>query len=664
MRNKCIIAILIVALCLGALVGCAPAQPEQPIYYDAEYAQPEQVQTVVLCDGGESEYKVLIPADFDEIEKYASEELCLFIEKATGCELKVVTDEGLTYNENDKYISIGETSLKTESDITVDFSEYGRDGFVIKYVDNSYVICGGGSYGSLYGVYEFLHQAIGWETYSADEIYYNNVTKLETAKYNLSDVPAFASRTGGYFEGRNDPYSCARLRTFSANFDGVFGNDDWCLSGWVHNLYRVMPAEKYNNPKNAEPDHPEWYQGGQLCLSNAELRDEFASRFIGIINDNPSVTNFLISNMDNLTYCQCDNCMWYNRRYDRYEGEFDVNLECSKRDNLGRSVLQMEFTNYVAEKVWNALASDPKRQSEVKVVYCAYYHSEQAPVEEVNGEWVAIKDEYVDCTPFRNVAVMYACINSGFYYELTDEKHNADTKRILDGWKALGVGMYGYVYGNNFNRTAEWFDDFSSVQKNMQYFANEGGGHWFFTENASSSKQAVSFQILRQYVYSKLQWNPNLDINELIDDFMLNYYKAGAEKMREYYDYIRLYYDTKFHKKEVDGEITGVLGHIGFEYGAGYHDFNSLLQMNDILSNAVTIVKNAGYDSFNETKLVNRIKAESLTVRYYLLNYCQKSIDDVTYVNLVEDFRKDANELEIFNDANKLCDAWLGAIEG
>ena len=198
----------------------------------------------------------------------------------------------------------------------------------------------------------------------------------------------------------------------------------------------------------------------------------------------------------------------------------------------------------------------------------------------------------------------------------------------------------------------------------MQFFAEEGGGKWFFTENASGSKQAVSFQILRQYVYSKLQWNPYLDLNDLVDEFMVNYYKAGSEKMKEYYEYLRLYYDTKLHQKEVNGEITGVMGHIGFVYGSWYHDFNSLLQMNDILTKAIETVEKAGYDAFTTTKLVNRIKAESMTVRYYLLECCQKDIDALTYTKLVEEFRKDANELEIFSDAEKMCDAWLSAIKG
>ncbi len=653
MKNKLLVKILIVVLCMATLVGCST--PEVT-YYDAEY-NGETVEKVLLCNNGASEYKVLLSAEADEIEDYSAKELQLFIKESTGCDLEIVNDAEFNYTASDKYISIGETALKDQKGVTVDFDTYGRDGYIIKFVDNSYLICGGGSYGSLYGVYEFLNRAIGWEPYAVDEIYYQKAVKLETEKYDISDIPAFKNRTGGYFEGREDAYATARLRTYSANFDGIFGNDNWTLQGWVHNIFKVMPHEKY------QKDHPEWYQGSQLCLSNTEMREEFAKRFVEIVKNNPSVSQFAISNADNENYCTCDNCMAYNRNYDNYEGEFDEGLKPSQRDNTGRSVLQMEFTNYVARKVKEALADNPQRQKEVKVVYVAYYHSEKAPV-----KWNESENKYepitADCVPEDNVAVMYACIRAGFYYELMDEVHNAKTKPILDGWASLGAQMYGYVYGNHFQRTAEWFDDFSSIQKNMQYFAEVGGGNWFFSENASGSKQSVAFQNLRQYVYSKLQWNPYLDMNELIDDFMVNYYKAGAQKMKSYFDYVRLYYDTKLHELEVDGKISGAMGSIGFEYTSAYHDYNSLLQMNDIITSAKNEVEKAGYDEFTKTKLINRIKAESLTVRYYLLENFREKMDSATYVALVESFRKDATALEIFSNVDSLCNVWLGAVEG
>lgn len=48
--------------------------------------------------------------------------------------------------------------------------------------------------------------------------------------------------------------------------------------------------------------------------------------------------------------------------------------------------------------------------------------------------------------------------------------------------------------------------------------------------------ESGEFGELRAYVMSKLMWDPSLDVEELISDFMAAYYGAAAEQMTDYLD--------------------------------------------------------------------------------------------------------------------------------
>ena len=49
------------------------------------------------------------------------------------------------------------------------------------------------------------------------------------------------------------------------------------------------------------------------------------------------------------------------------------------------------------------------------------------------------------------------------------------------------------------------------------------------------------FGDLYNYLVGKLMWNTELDMQELIDDFMEHYYKSGAQYMKECLSLIRTY---------------------------------------------------------------------------------------------------------------------------
>lgn len=725
--KKILLIALSVILCLSFVVGCSAPEAQGPTYYDATYA-PETttpIEKLTLTSNGATEYKIVIPKDAGEIVTYAGEELKLYFDKATGTNIQIVTDEGLTYSETEgKYLSVGNTVVKTATGVVADFAELDRDGFVIKTVNDDYVMCGGGDYGTLYSVYEFLHQAFGWETYAADEIYFEKVAVAEVAKLDFKDKPAFKNRTGGYFEGRTDAYFTAKLRTYADYGLGIFGEDLWGV--WGHSNTGIMNCNRINlnvegclAQEYTTKSHPQFFGGEQLCFSNDELIDAFAINLAECVWQKPNQLYFMMGHADNENFCRCAECSAYDIVYGSSNPEVT---------NRGRSVLMMEFFNGVCKKVnecvraryvsvaeegeiitvdldgdgtaeTQSTAKAEARVAEIRLITFAYGFTIEPPVDEngnlltdtvslsvkkveneddINAGRYDIKVKEVigyeqdGTTPIRgdvyynierltnkpisvsvtedNGVIMIAPLGGSFdyYHEMTDEKYNARGLKVVQGWAKASPRVVGYMYGNNFGTYAEWFDDFSSLPANYQLYADLGiEAGWAFSENSSGVKGSVAFQALRSYVYSKIQWNPWFDTNELIDDFMNNYYKVAAPYLKEYYEFLRYYYATKMHEGELNGDLTGKMN-TSFVFGTQLNDFPAVLQMCNLLNDAVKAVENSSYDEYTKIKLTNRVKLESITMRYMLLYRFADYLADSVYVDVLNSYIDDCKMLEVY----------------
>ena len=636
--KKLLLITLSLSLCISFLVGCAPTEPttpETPTYYDAEYASVSEEGKLTLVEDSETEYKIVIPKEASEIVSYAADELKLFLDDATGVDFSIVTDNTVAYSENSKFLSVGETTIMQSAGVTVDYSVTKRDGYVLKTVGNSYVMCGGGDYGTLYSVYEFLNRAIGWETYAIDEIYYEKSEDLKVNKLDVLDVPAIESRTGGYFEGRENAYFCAKLRTYANYGIGIFGQNLWAYGvHWIHNYRDILNACGLTI-------QPEWLGStgsSQICLTNEGTRNAMATSIIKYINEHPDVTYYCISQEDNSGVCQCSKCSVY----DNYYG---VDKD-GEQIELGRSLLTIEFMKDILARVRSAIGVE--KYNKCTFVSCAYAYNMEAPItwSESEGKYVPYKDSAV-VPDELNMSFMFAPYKRDFDYNYmaVDPEHNARWKRIVEGYRILCPNMICYAYGNNFGLAFEWFDDFSSYAANVKYFA-EHGNAWFFSENSSGSKQSVQFQALRSYVYSKLQWNPYLDMNELIDDFMENYYKTGSEAMKAYWEYLRLQYNTIFHDKLMDG--TGEKLHNAWmNWSSIYNSYESVVQRLDYIDQAIKATENSSLDEFTKAKVLRRIKLEQLTDMRNLLKYHENKLSNAVFEDLLAQMKQDLKDLEV-----------------
>lgn len=651
--KKLVVLLLILVMTFSAssfLFGCNP--PEAPTDEPVINENTE----VLVYDGKKSDYKIVIPANADEYENFAKDELVTFFEQGTGVKLEVITDEGLTHNADNKYFSLGRTSLLSSANITISDTELGRDGYKLVSKDNTLYICGGGSYGTVYGVYKYLETALGWLPLAPDEIIVNTVPRLYLPDCDFKDVPDLEHRTGGhYVTAQNERLFAMRSRTYAGHGYGMFHSDIWGI--WAHTHFSLMPLGTYSTL------HPEWYSADktQLCLSNTEMRAEMVESIKKRIIKNPDAELFMVGQEDTATFCNCEACT------KNMEAIGDISGDV----NGARSALMMDFINDIATKI-DEWAKEAYPGRKILIGTFAYQRTEAPPAKKnEQGEYElyqipnmlydSVRDSegnlktrtvtYNTPKAKDNVFVLIAPIYADWASPINDPVHNASTKIILEGWHAASDKVAVWAYCNNFNMYLEYFDNINSWATNYQVY-EDLGVFYVYDESGQSGKANMMFQTMMNYIKSQIMWENTQNVDDLITKFMKGYYKEAYEPMRKLFDLMRTYFTTRKQEMfEADGSYVGTGIWLGdankAELKKDFWRLGVLEQLIAYCDEAHALIDNATYDDAGRETMHLRITQESLTPRLYMLQLFAADIEKTKYLNMVDEFEADMANLGI-----------------
>ena len=126
------------------------------------------------------------------MEKTAATELKKGIQRTTG---------SLTSKGKNAVVHIGDTAFARSKNINV--KQMPAESWIVKNFDNHVVIAGGGSRGTLYGVWHFLEDFIGMRFWNHDEEYLPPKKDRNFNKLDASGKPFFAMRE--VYTGPNIP---------------------------------------------------------------------------------------------------------------------------------------------------------------------------------------------------------------------------------------------------------------------------------------------------------------------------------------------------------------------------------------------------------------------------------------------------------------------------
>ncbi len=563
-----------------------------------------------LVKDGKSDYKIVLSKDATNYETYAAEELALYIKEATNCAIDCVTDEGRGFNENDKVISLGETNVLRGSGVKVDYNQLKRDGFVIKRLGNTLILCGGGGYGTLYAVYEFLHQQLDWEAYAVNEIYYKKTPNVKVLDFDFTDKPAIEHRHGGWYASQRDAYFSAKWRTYAGEGGMLFNENAWFY--FPHALYRILPPSEYRE------EHPDWYSNStstsQPCFTNEALKAQFIINLKKIILENPGVIFFPFGLEDYPNVlCACDSCLDAISKYKA-------------------SGMVVRWTNEIVAEIIKWKESE-KMDRELYFPVLAYYETKVPPLND--------NDEPIDksCILNEYSPVIYADIEADSYLPYTDKEMEASVN-MYSGWLKCSTNNMSYYYTGSFTRNFEWVDNVYAHTENYRLSA-DFNAMYLLDDASNSTYQGQAFQQMYGYVYAKLKWNPDVDTNALINDYITHYYREAAEEVRSYYYLMKL---------QVAQQVENSGKKYSFNSNRDFEAFNKgvLEQGLSLLKAGVAKIQNSdAYTDAEKGVYIQRVEAEMLTPLYYILDGFAGSYTKDGYLQRLEEMKTLINKYGI-----------------
>lgn len=547
MKNKkflcLILAAAILLSSLAALAGCRKKEP-LPAPGEDLTSMGTHIMTAPDTDyefitASKTDYTVVIPNITTENLRTARDEFVYLFDKATGIELKVISDLDITHNAANKYISIGETALLKSAAVEIDKEALGSDGVRIITKDKSVFLVGGSDKGTVYAVYDFMQIYFNFDVYYKDCIEIDFVTDAKLKDFDVTDIPDFHFRAlnyGLYSDGGityDEKMFADRMRNSGGrgtNFLPIHsepGNPD-SARGVSTNAGIILPREKL------EGDHPEWFSdnGDQWCYTAHGDEEQFELMVQAVADrityslelynpiDFPQYNIATVTQQDNGSYCTCDACRESLDHYGTMAGTVII------------------FMNQVADIV-DEWMKDPQNaeyyREDFTIIFFAYHWTQIAPAKlnETTGKHEPIDDKVI----LRDNLGIYFAQTYNRLTSIYDSKNDASRANV-DAWGVLTDAMYFWTYATNFRGYLYPLDrgGFNNAES-YRYFASKSNKFFFKQSQSDTSGTLTAFYNLDMYLDSKLQWNSYLDENELIDKWFkaMFYDEEAIRLMKELY---------------------------------------------------------------------------------------------------------------------------------
>jgi len=461
---------------------------------------------ITLATKGQTSYVIAIANDASATEKTAANELASYLRQITGVYFAVVSPGQAQYKPT---IAVGPGASKIiMPSVKLDSKEMGDDGIIICTDGNNLILTGAinSRRGTIYAVYEFLEREIGVRWWTSTEGFTPSKSTLQIPELNIKYIPALPYRDILYQDmigggGTGTPPKNGRMQfAVRMKLDGSFAGispdwgGNWNIVGWCHQFFALMPPDRYF------AQHPEWYSeingkrvwdGAQLCCTNESMIAELTKNVLERIRENPDAGIIDVSQNDTGGNCQCENC----KKIDTAEGSASGSL--------------LYCINKVAEAV-------DKVYPGYQVEFISYQYSRKPPKH---------------MKPRKNVIVRL-CVIERTSTQPIDSSVNKSLMNDLKIWKDVAPNLMLWDYTDqlscsliphpNVNVFAPDFRTY--VKYNVKGVFCEGDD-WSLP---------IGDDEMKHYVMAHALWDPDIDTNKLINEFIDGYYGAAAPMIRKY----------------------------------------------------------------------------------------------------------------------------------
>ena len=450
-----------------------------------------------IVRGGKAVAAIVIDDAAPPSAAKAASELSAYVERMTGAELQTVKMP----KDNLATIRIGGPCQATRPD----------EIFVAKNSRGELVISGFGPRAPIYAVYRFLEsQGVRFWSPWRETVPQMQDLKLQE-NFKIQYAPPFRYRSGWSCSDSGDGkhYYAWRFKVGhnsldSPEFGGAvkweFGEAMCHKKRWMWPL-GVAPQDdlaKGGSGKTRFEAHPDWYalvngkrQPTQICASSKGGLDALEVELHAWLEANPGAPSVSLVSDDNADFCQCLGC---RKIRERMKG--------------GNMALEVHVANEMARRLC-------KDYPDVIFNILAYWTKQDPPAA---------------ATLHKNVGVCLA---------ITHEQSQPVTKcktwlGKASKWEKLAPGrisIWDYYAGfNNFNEPRA---DFINIAESMRYYRQRG---YMGVSAQLAQGRTANFGQMKAYVWAQFCWNPDREINSMIDEYIRGNYGSGATFVKQYWE--------------------------------------------------------------------------------------------------------------------------------
>jgi len=449
-----------------------------------------QAETIILVENGKGKAEIIVPQGATKQISDAAAFLQKYVAKSTGAMLPIKMSASI----GKIGIHLGQTNYVNNSKVKVNSNNF--EGFVIDLPDSkNLVLLGNSDWGTEYAVYYFLEKFVGilWlmPTELGEEVPRHSTLKMSVDRI-ISEEPAFLTRHLAPMNSVNP-----------SNVDDYWGRINRIKKNveFNHNLTNLFDYEKYG--AGDKQFYPTLNGRKQVALkakhdwqpnfNDSRLAEVASKRITEFFKKHPHETSYSLGINDSKNFDQSSE---------------SLKSRSGRKNSVGFDDVSNEYYTWVNEVVRNVNAVYPD-----KVFGLLAYNNVFDPP---SGGLVL--DESV--IPFlTSERIRWA--NEGF--KRKDILHTKSWSRA-----SKRLGWYDYVYGNTYMAPRLWTREMGEYLK----WANQNGVRYYVAELYPNWGEGP-----KAWVLSRLLWNPEQDVNDLLD----TWYKAfagtaAAPKVRAYFD--------------------------------------------------------------------------------------------------------------------------------
>jgi hypothetical protein len=239
---------------------------------------------LTLAEAGRPTATIVRAAGATASEEMAANEIAEYPRRITGATLQVQPEANAPAEAN--RVFVGPTAFAKSQGLTAD--KLGAEEWIIRTFGNDLVIMGGQPRGTIYGAYHFLEDVLGVHWWNPFEESVPHQETLRIGPLSLHGKPALPYRDIYMLYGHDEGRFATRNRLNREGDARIAARYGGCRD--YGPPYHVHTFNLYFPPKEFFPRHAEWYslvngkrvaEGGQLCLTQPELRNAFHRYLVG-----------------------------------------------------------------------------------------------------------------------------------------------------------------------------------------------------------------------------------------------------------------------------------------------------------------------------------------------------------------------------------------------